>query len=82
MTCALLGCTLPVAIIRSIADAVLFCHLEWHSSVQICKMLEKRIWPEQHPLRQFPMLLEDHYIAKLEQFDLTPDRLYDMDAEV
>lgn len=45
-------------------------------------MLEKRLWPEQHPLWQFPSLLESHYITKLEKFDLWPDTLYTMDPEV
>lgn len=40
------------------------------------------MWPEQHALRQFPMLLEEHYIMKLEKFGLFPEQLYDMDPEV
>lgn len=45
-------------------------------------MLEKRLWPDQHPLWQFPTLLESHYITKLEKFDLWPDTLHTMEPQV
>ena len=45
-------------------------------------MLEKRLWDTQHPLWQFPSLLENHYISKLEKFGLWPDQLYTMEPEV
>lgn len=45
-------------------------------------MLEKRLWEEQHPLWQFPTLLEHHYITKLEKFGLWPEQLHTMEPEV
>lgn len=59
---------------------------QWVGTVALCldvtKMLDKRLWHSQHPLWQFPTLLEDHYVTKLERFGLTPDTLYDMEASV
>lgn len=50
--------------------------------VQVCKMLEKRLWDTQHPLWQFPSLLESHYISKLETFGLWPEQLHEMEPAV
>lgn len=49
---------------------------------QICKVLEKRQWMDSHPLRQFPTLLEEHYVRNLESRRLGIERLVDMSASV
>ena len=51
-------------------------------AVQICKMLEKRLWMDAHPLRQLPQLLEEHYVRGLEGRRVSIDTLNDMSASV
>lgn len=50
--------------------------------MQICKMLEKRMWMNSHPLRQLPTLIEEHYVRSLESRHLSIERLNDMSAAV
>ena len=45
-----------------------------------CKMIDKRLWAYEHPLRQFPILSAD-VLKKLEDRRLTMDRLREMDAK-
>jgi len=47
--------------------------------LQFCKMIERRMWSHQHPLRQFP--IHSHLIIKLEERNLTLDHIAEMDAE-
>ena len=50
--------------------------------LQICKMLERRLWMDAHPLRQLPTLLEEHHARGLESRRLSLERLADMSASV
>jgi hypothetical protein len=50
--------------------------------MQVCKMIEKRLWDTQHPLRQFSFQLEDSVISKLETMSLTAERMLEMPASV
>lgn len=47
--------------------------------LEYCKAVEQRIWPFQHPLRQFEALLNQETLMKLEQRNLDLDRLYEME---
>jgi hypothetical protein len=57
--------------------SIYMCH-----GVQVYKMLERRLWMTGHPLRQFPTLLEEHYVRALESRDLTVEKLVDMTPSV
>ena len=49
--------------------------------LQFCKCFEKRLWLEQHPLRQFESQLSPEILARLESTPgLELERLCDMDA--
>lgn len=41
---------------------------------------EKRLWPHQHPLRQFEGELKPELLSKIEDRNLDLDRLWDMSA--
>ena len=46
----------------------------------LCKMLDKRLWAFQNPLRQFTILKQET-LVKLEGKNATVDRLRDMTAD-
>ena len=47
--------------------------------LEYCKGVDRRIWPHQHPLRQFEAVLSGEVLYKLEQKGAELDRLYDME---
>lgn len=49
--------------------------------LRVCKMIESRVWPTQHPLRQMATLGQD-VLHKLEDRKLSLDRLHEMDSKV
>ncbi|GAB4820015.1 hypothetical protein N2152v2_007061 [Parachlorella kessleri] len=57
----------------------------WSSAAELCltmsKAFEKRLWPDQHPLRQFEWTLSHEVLRKLEERGLTMDRIWDMEAQ-
>jgi activating signal cointegrator complex subunit 3 len=46
-----------------------------------CKAVDRRVWPHQHPLRQFDSILSPDILHKLEGRDAGLERLYDMDEK-
>ncbi|CAG9467191.1 unnamed protein product [Pedinophyceae sp. YPF-701] len=46
----------------------------------LCKAFERRLWPSQHPLRQFDGALTFEVMNKVEDKRLSLERLWDMDA--
>jgi activating signal cointegrator complex subunit 3 len=46
-----------------------------------CKAVDRRVWPHQHPLRQFDSILSPDILHKLEDRDAGLERLYDMDEK-
>ena len=46
----------------------------------LCKMLDKRLWGFENPLRQFT-ILKNETLVKLEERRATVDRLRDMTAD-
>ena len=48
------------------------------TALDLCKMVEKRMWPTMTPLRQFPMCSRD-YIAKAERIDVPWSSYFDLD---
>lgn len=48
--------------------------------LKLCKMIDLRLWDKLHPLRQFPQL-KDALVFKLEQRELTVDRLLEMEVK-
>ena len=44
-----------------------------------CKAVDRRIWPDQHPLRQFETVLRPELLMKLEERQCWMDQLYDME---
>lgn len=46
----------------------------------LCKMLDKRLWGFENPLRQFT-ILKNETLVKLEERKATVDRLRDMTAD-
>ncbi|CAK9255752.1 unnamed protein product [Sphagnum jensenii] len=46
-----------------------------------CKAVDRRVWPHQHPLRQFDSILSPDILHKLEGRDAGLERLYDMDGK-
>ncbi|PRW32956.1 activating signal cointegrator 1 complex subunit 3 isoform B [Chlorella sorokiniana] len=55
----------------------------WSSAAELCltmsKAFELRLWPDQHPLRQFEQQLSYELLRKLEDRNLTLDVLADME---
>eukprot|EP00897_Mesotaenium_endlicherianum_P001872 jgi/Mesen1/1712/ME000138S00568 len=49
--------------------------------LEYCKAVDRRVWPHQHPLRQFDSLLSPEILYKLENRGATMERLYDMDEK-
>ncbi|GBG84220.1 hypothetical protein CBR_g38192 [Chara braunii] len=49
--------------------------------LEYSKAVDKRIWPHQHPLRQFESLLSAEVLMKLEERGADMNRLYDMDEK-
>ncbi|XP_024368754.1 DExH-box ATP-dependent RNA helicase DExH14 isoform X1 [Physcomitrium patens] len=47
--------------------------------LEFCKAVDRRVWPHQHPLRQFDAILSSDILYKLESRDATMERLYNMD---
>lgn len=47
--------------------------------LNFCKMIEKRLWLSQSPLRQFPSIPQEA-LAKIEAKELTLDRLYSLNS--
>lgn len=45
-----------------------------------CKIIDKRLWGHEHPLRQFSILTPE-VLGKLEARRLTVDRLKEMDSK-
>lgn len=48
--------------------------------LRVAKMMERRVWDSQHPLRQFETLSQD-ILYKLEDRKLSMDRLLEMDSK-
>ncbi|XP_059178780.1 activating signal cointegrator 1 complex subunit 3-like [Physella acuta] len=48
--------------------------------LEMCKMVDKRIWNYENPLRQFSTLSHE-ILTKLEQRRLTPERMREMDSK-
>ena len=48
-----------------------------HKALALCKMVQRRMWPSQTPLRQFDGVPAD-VLSRLEKKDVPWDRLYDM----
>ncbi|KAI5799146.1 Sec63 Brl domain-containing protein [Peziza echinospora] len=48
------------------------------TTLDICKMVEKRMWPTMSPLRQFPNCPKE-VITKMERMDVDWQRFFDMD---
>ncbi len=48
--------------------------------LELSKVVEKRLWGFEHPLRQFPMLRVE-VLEKLERRNLTVDRLKEMEPQ-
>lgn len=48
--------------------------------LEVCKCLELRLWPEQHPLRQVEAALTPELLWKMEERGLSMERLDDMSA--
>jgi len=46
----------------------------------ILQAFERRLWPHQHPLRQFEGELKPEVLMKIEDRNLDLDRLWDMSA--
>eukprot|EP00210_Caulerpa_lentillifera_P001589 g1527.t1 len=49
--------------------------------LDLAKALELKIWPDEHPLRQLPFILQESLAAKLEQKGLWMDELYELDGK-
>eukprot|EP01116_Phalansterium_solitarium_P019909 TRINITY_DN5728_c0_g1_i2.p1 TRINITY_DN5728_c0_g1~~TRINITY_DN5728_c0_g1_i2.p1 ORF type:complete len:2045 (+),score=776.70 TRINITY_DN5728_c0_g1_i2:174-6308(+) len=49
-------------------------------ALDICKMVDRRMWSSQTPLRQFSDIPED-ILKKIERKDFPMDRLYDLNAQ-
>jgi pre-mRNA-splicing helicase BRR2 len=49
--------------------------------LSLCKMIDKRMWSTQSPLRQFSRAVPEEIIKKLEKKEYTLDRLYDLNAQ-
>ncbi|OAE30033.1 hypothetical protein AXG93_3893s1430 [Marchantia polymorpha subsp. ruderalis] len=49
--------------------------------LEYCKAVDRRVWPHQHPLRQFDAILSQEILHKLEDRGAEMDRLYDMDEK-
>ncbi|CAI5948102.1 unnamed protein product [Closterium sp. NIES-64] len=49
------------------------------SLLEMAKAVDQRIWPHQHPLRQFESVISQEVLFKLEDRGLDLDRLCDMD---
>eukprot|EP00850_Spirogloea_muscicola_P017869 SM000157S02099 [mRNA] locus=s157:242304:257751:- [translate_table: standard] len=49
--------------------------------LEYCKAVDRRVWPHQHPLRQFDSMLSPEVLHKLEERGAEMDRLYDMDEK-
>lgn len=47
--------------------------------LEYCKGVDRRIWPHQHPLRQFEAVLSGEVLFKLEQKGAELERLVDME---
>ncbi|KAG0625562.1 hypothetical protein M758_2G065100 [Ceratodon purpureus] len=47
--------------------------------LEYCKAVDRRVWPHQHPLRQFDTILSQDILHKLEDREASMERLYDMD---
>lgn len=54
----------------------------YEAMIRICKMLERRLWDNVHPLRQFDTLLDQGLVGKMEDRGLTIERLEDMSPTV
>ncbi|GMH32834.1 hypothetical protein BSKO_00668 [Bryopsis sp. KO-2023] len=51
--------------------------------LNLCKAFELRLWPHQHPFRQFESIMGSNLLDKLEKAELWLDQLYDLDkAEI
>eukprot|EP00775_Hariotina_reticulata_P011234 gene11234-11383_t len=57
---------------------------KWNSAagmlLDVCKALELRLWPEQHPLRQMEAALSPELLWKMEERHLSMERLLDMSS--
>ncbi|CAK0786311.1 hypothetical protein CVIRNUC_009524 [Coccomyxa viridis] len=49
-------------------------------ALTMCKAFERRLWPHQHPLRQFEGELKPELLMKIEDRNLDLDRLWEMSA--
>ncbi|KAJ7519602.1 hypothetical protein O6H91_20G045600 [Diphasiastrum complanatum] len=49
--------------------------------LEYCKAVDRRLWPHQHPLRQFDTILSPEVLYKLEVRGTDLDHLYDMDEK-
>eukprot|EP00467_Chlorarachnion_reptans_P010989 CAMPEP_0114498978 /NCGR_PEP_ID=MMETSP0109-20121206/7165_1 /TAXON_ID=29199 /ORGANISM="Chlorarachnion reptans, Strain CCCM449" /LENGTH=2132 /DNA_ID=CAMNT_0001676501 /DNA_START=186 /DNA_END=6581 /DNA_ORIENTATION=+ len=47
--------------------------------LMFCKMIERRVWNHQHPLRQFP--IHHNLVTKLEERNITLDHMLEMDED-
>ena len=48
--------------------------------LEMCKMIDKRLWTFENPMRQFSILSHE-VLSKLEAKRLLPEKLRDMDAK-
>ena len=68
-------------IIRALFEVAL--HKNWPIMagrlLKLCKVIEKRLWDWEHPLRQFPFLPAE-VLNKIEQQGLSIDKLKELDA--
>uniref|UniRef100_T1IVJ2 U5 small nuclear ribonucleoprotein 200 kDa helicase n=1 Tax=Strigamia maritima TaxID=126957 RepID=T1IVJ2_STRMM len=69
-------------ILRALFEVVLRRRWALMSSrmLELCKVLEQRMWPEDSPLHQFSVLRSE-IVYKLEEKNLTIDKLKQMDAK-
>jgi pre-mRNA-splicing helicase BRR2 len=49
--------------------------------LKICKMVDRRMWATQSPLRQFSKDIPDEVIKKIERKDFPLERMYDLSAQ-
>jgi len=50
-----------------------------HRLLTICKVVDRRLWHHQHPLRQFGHVIPAEWLYRLEERKLTLERLVDME---
>lgn len=77
--CVLLGLQNAARIVRALFEIAL--RKRWpamtYRLLNLCKVIDKRLWGWANPLRQFPVL-PGYVLSKLEERKLTIDKLKDM----